>query len=272
MMAAQHLLPINCMSWHLYALLLLLQCCSAPGRAEVAAARVVAVLAGVLTSAAVCNYILPWYTSSWAIGVLAETYMKAAALLGQMLAKTYRDGADAVARYEAACVPLLKSQSAVRLAAAELPAAGSSDGSDSTQQKQQGVPAGCITYSAAEAAVAAAVADAVQEAVNESFPFAGLCSSGSSSGSDDGGAALCVDVCSPAVLQQLVAQPLIAVQVSLMKDTVAWKRGVLATPPVSIYFTAAKQQHLQSPVKQELLCISAELPDSCGLLLLLQLL
>jgi hypothetical protein len=225
-------------------LLLLLQCCSAPGRAEVAAARVVAVLAGVLTSAFVCNCILPWYTSSWAIDVLADTYMKAAALLGQMLAQTYRDGADAVAKYEAACVPPLKSRSAVQLRGVALDGGGATRGGDSDddqqqqqeqQQQQQGL-ADCVTYSSAEVAAAAAVADAVQEAVKESFPFAGLCSSnnGSAAGAATSNAPAVggVDVCSPAVLQRLVARPLVEVQVSLLKDTVAWSRGVLATPPV----------------------------------------
>jgi hypothetical protein len=221
-------------------LVLLLQCCSAPGRAEVAAARVVAVLAGVLTSAFVCNYILPWYTSSWAIGVLADTYMKAAALLGQMLAQTYRDGADAVAKYEAACVPPLKSRSAVHLRSAgpDGVGVGSTRGGDSDEGQQQGQQqeqglAGCATYSAAEVAAAAAVADAVQEAAKEAFPFAGLCSSDDDSNDSGAGAAGgCVDVCSAAVLQRLVARPLIEVQVSLLKDTVAWSRGVLVTPPV----------------------------------------
>jgi hypothetical protein len=226
-----------------FALLLLLQqCCSAPGRAEVAAARVVAVLAGVLTSAFVCNYILPWYTSSWAIDVLADTYMKAAALLGQMLAQTYRDGADAVAKYEAACVPPLRSRSAVQLRGAapdSVGAAAVGDSDDDMQQQQQQGLADCVTYSSAEVAAAAAVADAVQEAVRESFPFAGLCSSSGVAPSGGASAAVGtpavggVDVCSPAVLQRLVARPLIEVQVSLLKDTVAWSRGVLATPPVS---------------------------------------
>lgn len=38
----------------------------------------------------------------------------------------------------------------------------------------------------------------------------------------------------PAVLQTLIARPLVAVQTSLLMDTVAWQRGVLATPPVSV--------------------------------------
>jgi hypothetical protein len=227
-------------------LLLLLQCCSAPGRAEVAAARVVAVLAGVLTSAAVCNYILPWYTSSWAIAVLADTYMKSAALLGQMLARTYRDGADAVAKYEAACVPPPTSRSAGQLRSAAADSAGATTDSDSSdsQQQQQQVLAGCVTYSAAEVAAAAAVADAVQEAVRESFPFADLGSSSNSvipagAGAAAAGDVGAVDVCSPAVLQRLVARPLVEVQVSLLRDTVAWSRGVLATPPVSAAAAAA---------------------------------
>jgi hypothetical protein len=37
----------------------------------------------------------------------------------------------------------------------------------------------------------------------------------------------------PAVLQSVIARPLVAVQTSLLMDTVAWQRGVLATPPVS---------------------------------------
>lgn len=40
-----------------------------PGRLEVAAARVVSVLAGVLLAVLVCNIVLPWYTSTWAIKV-----------------------------------------------------------------------------------------------------------------------------------------------------------------------------------------------------------
>lgn len=42
---------------------------STAGRPEVAAARIVSVVAGVLTAVAVCNLILPWYMSTWAIQV-----------------------------------------------------------------------------------------------------------------------------------------------------------------------------------------------------------
>jgi hypothetical protein len=41
-------------------------------------------------------------------------------------------------------------------------------------------------------------------------------------------------VTSPGLLQSpALAGALVAVQVSLVKDAAAWKRGVLATPPVS---------------------------------------
>jgi hypothetical protein len=47
------------------------------------------------------------------------------------------------------------------------------------------------------------------------------------------GPASCPVQVTPAVLQSLIARPLVAVQTSLLMDTVAWQRGVLATPPVS---------------------------------------
>jgi hypothetical protein len=47
------------------------------------------------------------------------------------------------------------------------------------------------------------------------------------------GIALCPRSVSPAILQAMMAKPLVAVQTSLLMDTVAWQRGVLATPPVS---------------------------------------
>lgn len=46
------------------------------------------------------------------------------------------------------------------------------------------------------------------------------------------GPASCPVQVTPAVLQSLIARPLVAVQTSLLMDTVAWQRGVLATPPV----------------------------------------
>lgn len=70
------------------------------------------------------------------------------------------------------------------------------------------------------AAAAADLAAAMAASAAESFPDVERC-----------GAAR--DPTSPAALQSEVAGPLVAVQVSLIRDTVAWQRGVLATPPVS---------------------------------------
>jgi hypothetical protein len=47
------------------------------------------------------------------------------------------------------------------------------------------------------------------------------------------GPATCPLAVTPAVLQSMIARPSVAVQTSLLMDTVTWQRGVLATPPVS---------------------------------------
>lgn len=89
-----------------------------------------------------------------------------------------------------------------------------------------------------EAAAAADLAAALAATAVEAFPDAERCGTAR-------------DPASPAALQSEVAAPLVAVQVSLIRDTVAWRRGVLSTPPVSDLscqhmHTAAQNTHCGS--------------------------
>lgn len=55
-------------------------CCDALGRVAYFAGRVVSVLSGIALAAFVSSFILPWYTSTWALETMAEAYKRALAL------------------------------------------------------------------------------------------------------------------------------------------------------------------------------------------------
>ncbi|KAF8059743.1 Heat shock 70 kDa protein [Scenedesmus sp. PABB004] len=234
------------------------QCCG-PGSVAVAAARVVSVVAGVLVSALVCHLLLPWYTSDWALAVMADTYEAAMRLMVQTYARCFQEGADAVASFALPCpAPAGPDDAPPRsggsgaggaLGAVAKVAAGVGSarrGGDAAPDLDAASRCrGCLTYSAGEVAAARKMAASLVDAAAFAFPDFDSPLGGGAGGGDGsgrGGAALTAapsmaaaaarDPVSPAALQALVAGPLVEVQASLQRDTVAWSRGVLATPPV----------------------------------------
>eukprot|EP00879_Flechtneria_rotunda_P012322 GHRR01012869.1.p1 GENE.GHRR01012869.1~~GHRR01012869.1.p1 ORF type:complete len:957 (+),score=306.37 GHRR01012869.1:270-3140(+) len=191
--------------------IVLCQCCGHVGQANVAIARVVSVLGGALFSVFICNAIYPWYTSSWAIETLAATYKRSISIMSQMYAKYYADDAAAVAKFEVQCPAI--------------PQAGFSH--------QQGLGTeGLINirHSATDVAAAhEAAATVAAAAAASSAAVGGVAAATGAAGS----AGTSNEVCNPVMLQMQVARPLVEVQGSLIRDTVAWSRGVLATPPVN---------------------------------------
>lgn len=191
------------------------QCCGHVGSWAVSVARVVSVLFGVTLSVLVCNTVLPWYTSTWCIQTMKGTFITAVELVNQMHAQFYADGAAAVAAFEAQAA-------ACQHVSTDAPV------SCTPAQSAQSGPAGhlagkdyCAAFDSGAKASAAAAAEVAAAAGESSAMIA--CK----------GPATCPLVVTPAVLQSMIARPLVSVQTSLLMDTVAWQRGVLATPPVS---------------------------------------
>lgn len=186
------------------------QCCGHVGSWGYALTRVCSVLFGVTLSVLVCNTVLPWYTSASSIETMKVTFVSAVELINQMHANFYADGAAFVAAFEAQLPSLPLSPSAAEPAG------------DNTAAPAGLSVSGCSTSGAA-AAAAAAASDVAAAAGAASALVASK------------GFASCPLTVSPAVLQSMIARPLVAVQTSLLMDTVAWQRGVLATPPVSAH-------------------------------------
>ena len=55
-------------------------CCNSVGRVAYFASRVIAVLSGIALAAFVSSFILPWYTSVWALDTMAAAYRRSLAL------------------------------------------------------------------------------------------------------------------------------------------------------------------------------------------------
>jgi hypothetical protein len=152
--------------------------------------------------------LLPWYTSAWSIQTMKTTFVSAVELINQMHAQFYADGAAFVAAFESqwpGCPPTATAGVPAAADAAAAPAVFSAGG--------------CISSGAAAAAAAAVDVAAAAGAASSLVSSKGIAS--------------CPRSVSPAVLQTMMAKPLVAVQTSLLMDTVAWQRGVLATPPVN---------------------------------------
>jgi len=189
------------------------QCCHVQGDPSYAATRIVSVIAGVLFSVGLCNLLLPWYTSDWAIQVMAQAYQRCIALVAQMDVQFFCEGAAAAAEYEMSCS---EQQEVLRQQALE-PCQGPIRNSSKDTAAAEG----------AAAAMRAAADAALQQlklvpAEPTAIPAGGI------------PAALTF-----ADLQALVARPLTGVQGSLIRDSVAWQKGYLATPPVGSGLPAA---------------------------------
>eukprot|EP00775_Hariotina_reticulata_P006232 gene6232-6469_t len=187
--------------------IILCQCCQVEGNPSYAAARIVSVIGGVLFSVGLCNLLLPWYTSDWAIQVMAQTYQRCIALMLQMDVYFFSEGAAAVATFEMPCAE---------------------------QQEVLGQSLdhcrGPIKHSSNETAAAADAAAALRAAADAALQKLKLVPPQPPAAAAGGGGSTAVLSC--ADLQALIARPLTAVQGSLIKDSVAWHKGYLATPPV----------------------------------------
>lgn len=163
---------------------------------------------------------------------MRSAFITSVQLICQMHVEHYADGAAAVAAYHARTpnrCPLLRGPDADAAAAdaggvdaAALAAAPHPDvGAVDPTTKAATAPS-CLTQSADDAAAAAYAASQVAAAAGAA-----------SAAIAEHGHPTCPVHVTPGVLEGLVARPLIAVQTSLLMDTVSWQRGVLATPPVS---------------------------------------
>lgn len=201
------------------------QCCSV-GSLAVPVARVASVLAGIGLAIVVNSLWWPWYTSDASIELLALALKRGTVALLAMTAQYYADTAAATASYESATP-------ANPAAAAFL---GSGCG---TSIKQP--PADVAAAAELAAAVAAAAAAAAKQLGCTPPPAppapapgkqAGLPVAAPAGAPAPGGAAAAGARVTPPMLQQQIGMPLVQVQAALIKDTVTWQRGVLATPPV----------------------------------------
>eukprot|EP00877_Chromochloris_zofingiensis_P010507 jgi/Chrzof1/570/Cz01g20240.t1 len=161
-------------------------CCGA-GTVDYFTARVLSVSLGAIFATIVCNAILPWYTTDWALERMAGAYKNAANLGLHMYDVFYQEGFRANQEYKQQHRDPLQP-----------------DSIQATQQPNQN----CVDAQAGDAVVKAAIQ--LPEPLG----------------------AAAVPPVTPQALQAQLAAPLVAVQMSLAKDSVFWKRGILATPQV----------------------------------------
>lgn len=163
-------------------------CCGA-GTVDYFTARVLSVSLGAIFATIVCNAILPWYTTDWALERMAGAYKNAANLGLHMYDVFYQEGFRANQEYKQQHRDPLQP-----------------DSIQATQQPNQN----CVDAQAGDAVVKAAIQ--LPEPLG----------------------AAAVPPVTPQALQAQLAAPLVAVQMSLAKDSVFWKRGILATPQVGL--------------------------------------
>jgi hypothetical protein len=199
--------------------------CVPHGTVDVFAARVCAVAAGVLLSQAVTSLLAPWYTSDWSLLTMATALRDSAApFFSREFERFFDDGRRA---YEAS------------MAAAAGGGGGGGAGSGmttTTTTTATRTASGQLTL--AEAAEAA-------EAMARAATLAARRATGAGGGEEGEDTppppappppppppAAPDQSSAPAVraLQSGLAAPLVAVQLSLARDAVQWRRGVLATP------------------------------------------
>jgi hypothetical protein len=192
-------------------------CCDATGTVWFFGVRLTSVCAGVLFAAAVSNLVLPWYTSAWALDTMASFLTNSMGVLQQMYDRFYADGqaAAAAARAAGAFPDHVHVLLNIR---APSESHGTSGGWDMGQN----------------AGAAGQLAARIDSSSTLGGPLTPAAAAGpAGTASPAAGAAGAVPVTSPGLLQSpALAGALVAVQVSLVRDAAAWKRGVLATPPV----------------------------------------
>lgn len=188
-------------------------CCGATGTLRFYLNRVLAVILGCLTSVLISNLMLPWYTSTWAMDTMASALEEAT----EMVAASYQ------AFYDEAQAAAAASQLAL----------SSSKQSDTTSSRSR---SGLSSYLSIDI-------PGGTPRVPQGRSHSGMSSSyysfkgpegpiGLLSGSPFQALGIPEGILTVQWLQSKVAQPLVAVQVALNKDTALWKKGVLATPPI----------------------------------------
>ncbi|GBF91464.1 hypothetical protein Rsub_04204 [Raphidocelis subcapitata] len=184
------------------------------------ASRVVSVCAGVALSAAVSSFVAPWYTSSWALETMAAAYKVAAQLPASGYKKLRDDAAEAegaASEAERAAAEAEGKEGAAVICSEAARNGGGADGGT----RAVGGGGGAVglggansndaTGAAGEGAQGPEAEAAADEAAFAAAPdFSEFCR----------------------VLRAQVAEPLTAVQASLILDTTLWQRGVYATPPI----------------------------------------
>ncbi|KAG2431911.1 hypothetical protein HXX76_009402 [Chlamydomonas incerta] len=185
-------------------------CCGATGSVKVYAARVLSVMAGCSLPVLFSNLVLPWYTSDWALETLGGAFLAACRLVRSYYAAYYNDGLRAYAAVhgEEAAAAVCAQHGAP---SQPLPTAPSSQAPTPSP-----APAGAAAATAGGGAAAGAAGGPPASPQPQGPPKGVPGPAGPP----------------PTPLQALVAGPLTAVQVSLMKDTTVWSRGFLSTPRV----------------------------------------
>eukprot|EP00198_Chlamydomonas_reinhardtii_P010228 XP_001699565.1 predicted protein [Chlamydomonas reinhardtii] len=189
-------------------------CCDATGSVELYAARVLMVMTG--------------YTSDWALDVMGSSFLAACRLVRSYYASYYNDGLRAYTAVhgEAAAATVCAAHGAPFH-----PLNHDHHGHNHSATVAASSPQPLASQGASHPAAArhADITGGDEEAAprmdhDQTLWTTPTAASGAPH-QDSAGPP-------PAPLQALVADPLTAVQVSLMKDTTVWSRGLLATPPV----------------------------------------
>ncbi|KAG2487722.1 hypothetical protein HYH03_013721 [Edaphochlamys debaryana] len=224
-------------------------CCGATGTVEYYAARVLAVIAGGSVPVLVTNLVLPWYTSDWALQVMAGAFKAGMGLARRHYSSFYSDGlrahaaahgaaatAELCARFGAPAaptdgIPVPPSPSGPYSASARSPPPLSTPPPSDTPDPKgtphdpshpPPPPSSSDADAVAVLAVAGGDPDDAGVDVGAGRTPQELRASGVPS----------LPGPPPPPLLAAVTGPLAGVQASLAKDAVAWSRGLLATPAV----------------------------------------
>lgn len=163
-------------------------------------ARTVAVMLGLSLPVLVCNAILPWYTSEWALEKLSGAYLESIRVARLCYDKHYVE-------LQSASMGGQQHQQPPPAAPAQQPL--ESDGSAS--RRRTPAAAGPESFGDIDSPSGPAKVPSVLTRLTSGIP---------------------APTPAPGPIHSRIAAPLVAVQISLKSDTVAWQRGVLATPPI----------------------------------------
>ncbi|KAG2487709.1 hypothetical protein HYH03_013708 [Edaphochlamys debaryana] len=224
-------------------------CCGATGTVEYYAARVLAVIAGCSVPVLVTNLVLPWYTSDWALQVMAGAFKAGMGLVRRHYSTFYSDGlrahaaahgaaatAELCARFGAPAaptdgIPVPPSPSGPYSASTRSPPTPSTPPPSDTPDPKgtphdPSHPPPPSSSSDADAVAVLAVAGGDPDDAGVDVGAARTPQELRASGVPS------LPGPPPPPLLAAVTGPLAGVQASLAKDAVAWSRGLLATPPV----------------------------------------